>query len=680
MATVPSNLIPTRLTQLPTAPVGATAATSQMVIVYNGNTYQVTASDIVSTTGVPTSRQVLAGTGMEGGGALATDVTLSIAPGGVGTVELTETGVSAGQYGSATTVPVFIVDVDGRITSVTNAPITVSGYVPTSREVIAGDGLEGGGTLGNDIELTVDLTDLIPESVFQNGSAGTSTEVSRADHQHPAIDLADDDQVDGLLGLANGGTARSIVPEAGAIVWCGADGLYVGPAGLSGQVLVSGGGTEYTWGSALIMTDQPANYIYGGPASGPDAATAFRALVNADIPDELSGKDITIGTLNSTPIGAITPAAGTFTDVEFTGLSGTGAVTVTNILDEDDMTSDSPTALVTQQSVKAYVDSQVTAQDLDFAGDAGTGSVDLDSQALTIAGTANEVETSASGQTITIGLPATVAVTTVDVTNLEVTNLKAKDGTAAGTIADSTGVVTLASTVLTTADINGGTIDAATIGATTPAAGTFTDVEFTGTVSGVTKTMVGLSNVDNTSDANKPVSTATQTALNLKAPIASPTFTGTVSGITKTMVGLSNVDNTSDSVKNVLSATKLTTARTLSLSGDVSGSTSFDGSGNATITATVANDSHTHGDSTIDGLDASAITTGTLTRPTSSSSASCTGNAATATSLAGGIASQVPYQSASGVTAFVTNGTAGQVLISNGTSAPAWVNIDGGTF
>lgn len=38
---------------------------------------------------------------------------------------------------------------------------------------------------------------------------------------------------------------------------------------------------------------------------------------------------------------------------------------------------------------------------------------------------------------------------------------------------------------------------------------------------------VGLSNVDNTSDADKPISTATQTALNLKAPLASPTFTGT---------------------------------------------------------------------------------------------------------------------------------------------------------
>lgn len=44
----------------------------------------------------------------------------------------------------------------------------------------------------------------------------------------------------------------------------------------------------------------------------------------------------------------------------------------------------------------------------------------------------------------------------------------------------------------------------------------------------VTKAQVGLSNADNTSDANKPVSTATQTALNLKAPLASPVFTGVV--------------------------------------------------------------------------------------------------------------------------------------------------------
>jgi hypothetical protein len=73
-----------------------------------------------------------------------------------------------------------------------------------------------------------------------------------------------------------------------------------------------------------------------------------------------------------------------------------------------------------------------------------------------------------------IGNFTTLNATTIDATNIEVTNLKAKDGTAAGSIADSTGVVTLASTVLTTTDINGGTIDSTAIGGASPAAGAFT--------------------------------------------------------------------------------------------------------------------------------------------------------------------------------------------------------------
>jgi hypothetical protein len=77
---------------------------------------------------------------------------------------------------------------------------------------------------------------------------------------------------------------------------------------------------------------------------------------------------------------------------------------------------------------------------------------------------------------------------------------------------------------------------------------------FTGTVGGVTKSMVGLGNVDDTSDANKPVSAAQQSALDLKAPIANPTFTGTVAGVTKSMVGLGNVDDTADANKPVSTA------------------------------------------------------------------------------------------------------------------------------
>jgi len=89
---------------------------------------------------------------------------------------------------------------------------------------------------------------------------------------------------------------------------------------------------------------------------------------------------------------------------------------------------------------------------------------------------------------------------------------------------------------------------------------------FTGTVSGITKSMVGLASVDNTADSAKPISTATQTALDAKlssataattyASIASPTFTGTVGGITKSMVGLGNVDNTSDTAKPISTATQ----------------------------------------------------------------------------------------------------------------------------
>jgi len=60
---------------------------------------------------------------------------------------------------------------------------------------------------------------------------------------------------------------------------------------------------------------------------------------------------------------------------------------------------------------------------------------------------------------------------------------------------------------------------------------------FTGTVSGVTKSHVGLGNVDNTTDANKPVSTATQSALDLKANLAGPSFTGTTSAVDLTLSG-----------------------------------------------------------------------------------------------------------------------------------------------
>jgi hypothetical protein len=129
--------------------------------------------------------------------------------------------------------------------------------------------------------------------------------------------------------------------------------------------------------------------------------------------------------------GAGAVAANVFNNAYFDSLR-LGAVSVTAILDEDNMASDSATSLATQQSIKAYVDTQLTAEDLDFAGDSGTGAVDLDSQTLTIAGTANEIETSASGQTLTVGLPSAVTIGTLTLT----TDLALTEG---GTGASSAG-------------------------------------------------------------------------------------------------------------------------------------------------------------------------------------------------------------------------------------------------
>jgi hypothetical protein len=96
---------------------------------------------------------------------------------------------------------------------------------------------------------------------------------------------------------------------------------------------------------------------------------------------------------------------------------------------------------------------------------------------------------------------------------------------------------------------------------------TYADSAVSTAVSALTKSSVGLGNVDNTADSEKPVSTATQTELDLKSPKADPTFTGTVTvptlavtttatGITKSMVGLGNVDNTTDANKPVSGATQ----------------------------------------------------------------------------------------------------------------------------
>ena len=100
-----------------------------------------------------------------------------------------------------------------------------------------------------------------------------------------------------------------------------------------------------------------------------------------------------------------------------------------------------------------------------------------------------------------------------------------------------------------------------------------------------------------------------------------------------------------------------------------SSGTNYNGSASSTLAvdATSANTA-----SKVVARDASGdFSAGTITATLSGSATSAT-TATTSTNLAGGIASQIPYQTGAGTTSFIANGTSGQVLKSNGTSAPSW--------
>ena len=84
-----------------------------------------------------------------------------------------------------------------------------------------------------------------------------------------------------------------------------------------------------------------------------------------------------------------------------TSISGTA------FKDEDDMSSNSATAVASQQSIKAYVDAQLTAQDLDVSDGTTAIAIDLDSETLGILG-GTGIDSTASGNNVTLAIDSTV--------------------------------------------------------------------------------------------------------------------------------------------------------------------------------------------------------------------------------------------------------------------------------
>jgi hypothetical protein len=221
---------------------------------------------------------------------------------------------------------------------------------------------------------------------------------------------------------------------------------------LAGNATVAG---NTTIGDADTDTiTQAASYVTGTQLKSAKTATNTLSLAAYDVDGTAYTDLITltasntptlaltstgVGTINNMSIGATTASTGAFTTLSSTGNTTLG-----------DASADAITVNGTVTSNLIFTDN---TYDIGASG-------------------ATRPRTGYFGTSVISPL--------VDATNLEVTNLKALDGTAAGSIANSTGVVTLASSVLTTTDINGGTIDGTAIGGSTAAAGAFTTLTSNG--------------------------------------------------------------------------------------------------------------------------------------------------------------------------------------------------------
>jgi len=153
-----------------------------------------------------------------------------------------------------------------------------------------------------------------------------------------------------------------------------------------------------------ILVDTGSNRFGIFTEVGGTATEQFRFQDGAIVP--VTDNDIDLGT------GSLEFKDAYFDGVVYTDSLALPTTTITDILDEDNMASDSDSALATQQSIKAYVDAQVTAQDLDFIADTGGAlNIDLDSETLTFTG-GTGIDTSGSGNAVTFAIDSTVATLT----------------------------------------------------------------------------------------------------------------------------------------------------------------------------------------------------------------------------------------------------------------------------
>ena len=239
------------------------------------------------------------------------------------------------------------------------------------------------------------------------------------------------------LDTLNNVTSASSLATVGTITSGTWQGTAVADTYVANDLTISGG----TVNSSVIGGVTPAAGTFTTLTANDQLVVAAGATITGDTTDEIT---LAVKGVGSQTANLMTVEINDGTD-KFTiaadgsvviaqDLTLSSGATVTAFLDEDNMASDSATSLATQQSIKAYVDAEVGAAALDIAGDTGTDTVTVGTDTLTFDGGANITSVATDNQ-ISYALDA-------DVTGL--TSLVVDDLTLNGSsITNGSGNITL---------------------------------------------------------------------------------------------------------------------------------------------------------------------------------------------------------------------------------------------